>query len=133
MASPGCAPPTSTASTPGTPGPDTASTLLPVLRVNEQPGLATLHTLWLREHNRVALQLTRINPHWSDDRAFLETRRLVGALMQHITYNEWLPIILGPRVLEIFELRLLARGHYRGYNDSVNPTIANSFAAAAFR
>ena len=37
-------------------------------RVNEQPGLATLHTLWLREHNRVALQLGQINPHWSDDR-----------------------------------------------------------------
>ena len=37
-------------------------------RVNEQPGLATMHTLWLREHNRVALQLGTINPHWSDDR-----------------------------------------------------------------
>ncbi len=37
-------------------------------RVNEQPGLATMHTLWLREHNRVALQLATINPHWSDDR-----------------------------------------------------------------
>ena len=37
-------------------------------RVNEQPGLATVHTLWLREHNRVALELAAINPHWSDDR-----------------------------------------------------------------
>ena len=37
-------------------------------RVNEQPGLATLHTLWLREHNRVALKFGKINPHWSDDR-----------------------------------------------------------------
>ena len=37
-------------------------------RVNEQPGLATMHTLWLREHNRVAIELGRINPHWSDDR-----------------------------------------------------------------
>ena len=34
-------------------------------------------------------------------------------VMQHITYNEWLPIILGPRVLEIFELSLLPRGHYQ--------------------
>ena len=63
----------------------------------------------------------------------LLVRRYIGAVIQHITYNEWLPIILGPRVLEIFELRLLPRGHYRGYNDSVNPTISNSFAAAAFR
>ena len=43
-------------------------------RVNEQPGLATIHTLWLREHNRVALALANLNPHWSDDRVFLETR-----------------------------------------------------------
>ena len=88
-------------------------------------------------------------------RVFLETRRYIGAVIQHITYNEWLPIILGPRyhhdhfdqhdnhyhhldpliirVLEIFELKLLPRGYYHGYNDTVNPTISNSFAAAAFR
>ena len=102
-------------------------------RVNEQPGLATMHTLWLREHNRVALRLSQINPHWSDDRTFLETRRYIGAVIQHITYNEWLPIILGPRVLEIFELKLLPRGYYTGYNDTVNPTISNAFASSAFR
>ena len=102
-------------------------------RVNEQPGLATMHTLWLREHNRVALKLSSINPHWSDDRTFLETRRYIGAVIQHITYNEWLPIILGPRVLEIFELKLLPRGYYTGYNDTVNPTISNAFASSAFR
>ena len=37
------------------------------------------------------------------------------------------------RVLDIFELKLLPRGYYTGYNESVNPTIANAFAAAAFR
>ena len=45
-----------------------------LFRVNEQPGLATIHTLWLREHNRVALALANLNTHWSDDRVFLETR-----------------------------------------------------------
>jgi len=30
---------------------------------------------------------------------------------QHITYNEWLPIILGETVLDIFELRLLQSGY----------------------
>jgi len=102
-------------------------------RVNEQPGLATLHTLWLREHNRVAIKLGKINPHWSDDRIFLETRKFIGGVMQHITYNEWLPIVLGSRVINIFELQLLPQGYYTGYNESVNPTIANSFATAAFR
>ena len=69
----------------------------------------------------------------SDYRVFLETRRYIGAVIQHITYNEWLPIIPGPKVLEIFELKLLPRGYYSGYNDSVNPTISNAFAASAFR
>ena len=64
---------------------------------------------------------------------FYETRKIVGALLQHITYNEWLPIVLGPRVLDIFELKLLPKNYYNGYNDTINPTIANSFASAAFR
>ena len=69
----------------------------------------------------------------SVSRIFLETRKYIGAVMQHITYNEWLPIVLGSRVLDIFELKLLPQGFYTGYNESVNPTIANSFASAAFR
>ncbi len=52
---------------------------------------------------------------------------------QHITYNEWLPIVLGRRVLDIFELRLSPRGYYEGYNETVNPTVSNAFASAAFR
>lgn len=64
-------------------------------RVNEQIDLALLHTLWMREHNRVAFELSRLNPRWSDEAIFQETRRIVIAQIQHITYNEFLPIILG--------------------------------------
>ena len=74
-----------------------------------------------------------MNVVFSYFRVFYETRKIIGAMLQHITYNEWLPIILGPRVLEIFELKLMAKGFYDGYNDTVNPTISNAFAAAAFR
>ena len=40
-------------------------------RVNEQPGLTTMHTLWLRQHNLLAPKLQELNPHWDDVRAFL--------------------------------------------------------------
>jgi peroxidase len=35
-------------------------------RVNEQPGLTAMHTIWMRQHNIVADKLSAINPHWNE-------------------------------------------------------------------
>jgi len=64
-------------------------------RANEQLGLLAMHTLWLREHNRVAGELLAINPHWDSDTVYHEARKVVGAVVQHITYQHWLPKLLG--------------------------------------
>lgn len=50
----------------------------------------------------------------------------MGAIMQHITYEYWLPKILGPKGIAMM-------GSYQGYDANVNPSIVNEFATAAFR
>ncbi|XP_019468810.1 peroxidasin homolog isoform X2 [Meleagris gallopavo] len=64
-------------------------------RSNEQLGLTSIHTLWFREHNRIATELLKLNPHWDGDTIYHETRKIVGAEMQHITFSHWLPKIFG--------------------------------------
>lgn len=64
-------------------------------RVNQNPGLVVLATIWLREHNRVADGLKKVNPHWSDEKLFQEARRITIAEFQQITFYEWMPILLG--------------------------------------
>jgi len=83
-------------------------------RANEQSVLAVLHTLWLREHNRIEAILHQVNPHWLGDQLYQETRRILSALIQHVTYSEFLPAVLGTRVVDQYELMLLDNGYYDG-------------------
>ncbi|XP_055342135.1 uncharacterized protein LOC129590786 [Paramacrobiotus metropolitanus] len=102
-------------------------------RSNEQPGLSAMHTVWVREHNRIANELRGLNPHWDDQRVFDETRRILVAVLQHITYNEWIPRVVGQPVANIFGLALKKSGYYNEYDDTCDATISNEFATAAFR
>lgn len=66
-------------------------------RSSETPKLAALHTLFVREHNRLATELRRLNPHWSGDKLYNEARKIVGAMVQvggpeaSVNLTEWLP------------------------------------------
>lgn len=74
-------------------------------RCNEAGAIGALHIILLKEHNRVAEELSKLNGDWSDATLFLEARRAVTAEIQHITYNEFLPIVLGQQVVTKEELR----------------------------
>uniref|UniRef100_A0ABM5F0S2 Thyroid peroxidase n=1 Tax=Pogona vitticeps TaxID=103695 RepID=A0ABM5F0S2_9SAUR len=96
-------------------------------RASEVVSLAAMHTLWLREHNRLAKALKTLNQHWSPETVYQEARKIVGALHQIITMRDYIPKIIGPEAFDQYV------GAYKGYDPSVDPTVTNIFATAAFR
>ncbi|XP_052245644.1 peroxidase-like [Dreissena polymorpha] len=102
-------------------------------RVNEQPGLASMHNLWFLEHNRIARGLARVNPQWNDERLFQEARKITIAEWQNIVYGEYIPILLGPDTMKKFKLSLHDRSYRDTYNPSVDASIINGFGVAVMR
>ena len=120
------------------------------IRANEQIGLTAVHNLLVREHNRIALNLHKrleaedkpliikfaefsdeflaANPGTSpeeirDEFLYQSARKVIGAKVQVISYNEFLPLLIGEGTLE----------KYSGFNPDINPQISIEFANAAFR
>ena len=84
-------------------------------RVNENTALAAMHTVWVRLHNFYAREIIKaaknrpgtfptLQPNNRDRNIiiFEEARKIVIAILQHIFYYEWLPIIVDVP-------------HYKGY------------------
>ncbi|CAL1275407.1 unnamed protein product [Larinioides sclopetarius] len=102
-------------------------------RANMIMPLMAIHTIWLREHNRIASELSQINPKWDDETLYQETRKITIAEYQHIIYKEYLPIIFGYEKMKEFGLIIEEDKPYNGYDINVNAGIRNAFASAAFR
>lgn len=94
------------------------------IRANEQPCLTAMHTLFVHEHNRLVGELASSHPSWSDELLYQRARKIVGALIQSITYNEWLPALLGPAAPDPSGFQ---------YDSGIDPGISNEFATALFR
>lgn len=65
------------------------------INVNQNLAIALFQNLFLRFHNFLANEIQTINPSWSDEKVYQETRRIMGAVIQVITYNHFLPVLLG--------------------------------------
>ena len=90
------------------------------IRAAEHPGIASLHTLFIREHNKICDRLLSQGLR-NDEIIYQMARKEVGAIIQAITFEEFLPAIgitLTP---------------YNGYNPNKRPDIANTFATAGYR
>ena len=93
------------------------------VRANENVELTNITTLFVREHNYQAALLAKEHPTWTDQQLYNGARQIVIGEIQSITYNEWLPALMGNNALT----------PYRGYNPNVNPSIDVEFASSAFR
>jgi hypothetical protein len=116
-------PPFNTAGLPNAGGSGPELFLAGDVRANEQVGLTAMHTLFIREHNRLAVEIAANDPMLTGEQIYQEARRIVGALMQVITYSEFLPALLGSNALT----------PYQGYKYSRSPAIANEFSTAIYR
>jgi peroxidase len=93
------------------------------IRAQENPDLTALQVLFVREHNYQVDRLHEEHQNWSGDQLYETARAITTAEMVNITYNEFLPHLLGPDAIP----------DYRGYDPNVDPTITAEFAGAAFR
>lgn len=104
------------------------------IRANEHVVLTCMHTLFVREHNRycriaaTALRDSHVlceDPAARDEQIFQRARRYIGAVMQVITFGEFLPTLLGKRMSCI--------GSWKRYDPNVDASISNLFSTACYR
>ena len=93
------------------------------VRGNENIELTAIQTLFVREHNRQAGILAKLHPKWTDAQLYQGARQIVIAEIQSITFNQYLPALLGSGAIS----------SYTGYDPTVNPSISAEFSEAAFR
>ncbi|KIC16241.1 peroxidase family protein [Leisingera sp. ANG-Vp] len=93
------------------------------VRAAENVALSSMHTIFTREHNRLVDELAERDPYLTDDQLFEAARARVEALVQAVTYKEFLPYLVCDS----------AMSEYQGYDATVNPGIAIEFSTVVFR
>jgi len=99
-------------------------------RGDVHPGFTLLVTLGIRYHNKIAEQLKELRPDWNDERLYQESRKIVIAVKQHITYTQWMDSLLGRFNNIRTNDRML---HQDFYSPKIDPSISMIFSTAAFR
>lgn len=110
----------------GLPGQDPKSLFVAGdVRSNENILLTSIHTIFVREHNRICDILVQNDPtlQGRDDVIFQKARRIVNAIIQKITYEEFLPAIFGSNMFEA----------YSKYDSTIDAGVTTEFSTIGFR
>ena len=93
------------------------------VRANENAILTSLHTIWMRYHNKICddVKRSRDGENLSDDELYTTARNFVIGVWQKIVFEEWLPALIGNF------------NDYSGYDATIDPALDDEFSTAAFR
>ena len=95
-------------------------------RVNENGNLMTMHTIWAREHNRVAREIRRaFGRALNGEQIFQLARHTVAAEMQAVVYFEFLPALTGEGESSLEP--------FKKYDPKVRAEVTNEFSTVGFR
>lgn len=91
------------------------------IRSNENIYLTAIHTLFVREHNRLCDNIKIENPEYMEEEIFQSARKIVIGIMQYITYQFFLPYLLG------------SYESYPGYDDTIDASMKTEFSTVGYR
>lgn len=101
--------------------------------MNQNPHLAIQNLVLLREHNRIALELSTQNAHWNDEKTFQTARNILIGMFQHISFTELIPAYINETILYENEILFNTTGFIEEYDSEVDASPFNEFSQAAFR
>lgn len=97
-------------------------------RVNMNPYVTTLYTLFLRSHNQIAQNIAKAKPTWRDERIFQSARKMNVAIYQKIVYDEWSSVVLGEEEASQINAEDFSAKFKKSYR-----AVSNEFATAGIR
>jgi hypothetical protein len=93
------------------------------------PQFYALAVVWIRFHNRVVDELSRLHPDLPTEIKFFEARRFSVAVYQNILYSEVLPLIVSARSIARYKLT----SKKRCYDSNIDPSVTAEFTASSAR
>lgn len=98
-------------------------------RVNANPFVTIMYTMFLRSHNQIARKLLRMNPKWNDNQLFHVTKAINVAIYQKFIYNDWANAVLGKRLA----LEIRSKNNDHDGKKYKSDKVSNEFGSAAIR